>query len=192
MLVDSIAAAIPAFFEAVGRADVEIYNEFSLQHELGCFLRSRFPRPLKIQFERPVEFFQPRTTGYEKKEIDISVFSPDRAERVALELKFPRNGQYPEQMFSSCCGLLFLEQLVAGGFAGGLFVMAADDPGFRSGRDLDGIYAYFRRAQPIAGAITKPTGSPKRTINVRGPHTIAWQTVAHGLHYCVVLMAPAG
>jgi hypothetical protein len=120
MLLDSISAAIPRFFEAVGRGEREIYNEFSLQHELGCFLRSCIPPPLKIQFERPVEFFQPCGSAYEKKEIDISVFSPDRSSRVALELKFPRNGQYPEQMFSSCCDLLFLEQLVSGGFAGGL------------------------------------------------------------------------
>lgn len=82
---------------------------------------------------------------------------------MALELKFSRNGQYPEQMFSSYCDLLFLQQLASGGFAGGLFEMAADDIGFRSGRDQDGIYAYFRRGQPIVGAITSAYGCAQST-----------------------------
>jgi hypothetical protein len=42
-------------------------------------------------------------------------------------LKFPRNGQYPEQMLNACKDVAFLEQLVERGFDGGLFVMAADD-----------------------------------------------------------------
>jgi hypothetical protein len=70
--------------------------------------------------------------------------------------------------------------------------MAADDARFRSGRDQDRIYAYFRRRKPIVGAIKKPIGSAKRTINVRGPYTIDWHPVAAQLHYCTVAVSRAG
>lgn len=186
MLIEAIATEVPKFFELVRSNDVEIYNEFSLQHELGIVLRSRVPAPAKIHFERPVGFFQPRTAEYEKKEIDISIFTPDRADRVAIELKFPRNGQYPEQMFKACSDIAFLEQLVRGGFSAGIFVMAADDPLFRTGRDVDGIYAHFRVGSPIAGRIRKPTGKSDRTITMRGRYVIEWHSVSERLNYCMV------
>src|SRR5260370_41252409 len=81
-----------------GRA--EIYNEFSLQHELGMFLRGKLPS-FKVQFERNVSYFFSSKASFTKKEIDLSVFSADRSElKYAIELKYQRNGQYPEQMFN--------------------------------------------------------------------------------------------
>ncbi len=186
MLIEAIATQVPRFFDLVRSNDVEIYNEFSLQHELGIFLRSSAPAPAKIQFERPVEFFQPRCAKYEKKEIDISAFTPDHSDRVAVELKFPRNGQYPEQMFNACCDIAFLEQLVRGGFSAGVFVMLADDPLFWNGRDVDGIYAPFRAGSPLAGTIPKPTGKSNRAISIRGHYPIEWRSVKDRLKYCVV------
>jgi len=191
MLIEAVTAQVPKFFDLVRSGDVEIYNEFSLQHELGIGLRSSVPVSTRVQFERPVDFFQPWSDDYEKKEIDIVIFTVDRKDRVAVELKFPRNGQYPEQMFSACCDIAFLEQLVCGGFAGGLFVMAVDDPGFRTGRDLDGIYAHFRAGQPISGIIRKPTGKSDRAITIRGRYIVQWQNVKAGLNYCSVCVLEA-
>lgn len=37
---------------------VEIYNEFSLQHELGIFLRERL-QGYQVHFERNVSYFTP-------------------------------------------------------------------------------------------------------------------------------------
>ncbi len=186
MLLKPIALQVSRFFDLVRAEDVEIYNEFSLQHELGIFLRSDVPAPAKIQFERPVEFFQPRSTEHEKKEIDISIFTPDRTDRVAIELKFPRNGQYPEQMFSACRDIAFLEQLVRGGFSAGVFVMVADDPLFWGGRDVDGIYGPFRAGSPVSGTIPKPTGKSGRAVSIQGRYVIAWRRVTEGLNYCMV------
>jgi hypothetical protein len=186
MLVDLIAAEVPRFFELVRAGGVEIYNEVSLQHELGILLRARLAVPAKVQFERPVAFFLLPKVRYEKKEIDIAVFTPDGSERVAVELKFPRNGQYPEQMFSACRDIAFLEQLVQGGFSGGVFAMAVDDRTFRAGRDLNGIYAYFRGGQPISVTIAKPTGKRDRALTIRGRYTIQWRNVTTQLHYCAV------
>jgi hypothetical protein len=39
------------FMDLVARAQVEIYNEFSFQHELGIFLRNCMTDK-KVQFER--------------------------------------------------------------------------------------------------------------------------------------------
>jgi len=41
------------FFLFVQSKSIEIYNEFSLQHELGIFLREKLP-DYRIQFERNV------------------------------------------------------------------------------------------------------------------------------------------
>jgi hypothetical protein len=42
---------IMGFAQAVGSGTVEIYNEFSLQHELGVYLRNNLEN-CKVQFER--------------------------------------------------------------------------------------------------------------------------------------------
>lgn len=132
---------IEDFVDTVKTRQVEIYNEFSLQHELGIFLRSRLVDQ-KVQFERNVSFFF-QTGEFIKKEIDISVFVTDKSRLCcAIEMKFPRNGQYPEQMFNFCKDIRFAEQLKRSGFEQTFLVVFADDPLFYSGND-GGIYGYF-------------------------------------------------
>ncbi len=86
------------FFRLVAAGDIEIYNEFSLQHELGIHLRKQMEPAYKVQFERPVDFFGLRREDYLKTEIDISLFASNQREKAAIETKFPRNGRYPERM----------------------------------------------------------------------------------------------
>jgi hypothetical protein len=176
---------VEAFFVAVAQGSVEIYNEFSLQHELGIHLRSCVSPSHGIQFERPVEYFGLSRAGMTKREIDISVFLPDYSERMALELKFPRNGQYPEQMFSACLDLAFLEELVRGGFSAGLFVIVVDDPLFYSGASDGPLYDSFRAATPLCGTIQKPTGARDKSVCLSGSHTIRWSR-AGGFRYACV------
>ena len=141
------------FFSLVAARQIEIYNEFSLQHELGIHLRDRLRADgTKVRFERPVSFFS-LPGKFEKKEIDLSLTDASGGCSVAIELKFPRAGQYPEQMFKACQDILFLEQLVSAGFAGGFFIMAAEHPLFYRREDATGIYRFFREGTPIAGQI---------------------------------------
>jgi hypothetical protein len=170
-----LSRRIDEFFDLVAQERVEIYNEFSLQHELGVHLRSVLPRRFKVQFERPVGFFDIKAQGLPKKEIDISVFAEGQGERVAIELKFPRNGQYPEQMFSACRDMAFLEELVRHGFNAGFFVIAADDPLFYRGPGQDGIYACFRAGRPIHGNIRKPTGARDESLCLAGSYALSWK-----------------
>ena len=47
---------IKNFLTKVLNEEIEVYNEFSLQHELGIYLRKILPN-FKIQFERNVKYF---------------------------------------------------------------------------------------------------------------------------------------
>ncbi len=175
---------IKKFAEAVRRKEIEIYNEFSLQHEIGIFLRSQLPNQ-KVQFERNVSFFF-KTRKPIKKEIDVSVISAVRSKpQYAVELKFPRNGQYPEQMFSICKDVRFAEQLKTSGFRRTFVIVFADDPLFYSpGRRKTGVYAYFRKGKELSGTVRrKPTG---KRITLRGSYSIRWTHVSGKLKYCVI------
>ena len=177
--------ALEKFFGSMRSGSVEVYNEFSFQHELGIYLRKEVPDK-QVQYERNVSyFFQGRE--FDKREIDIAVFSRDKSELTSVcELKFPRNGQYPEQMFSFCKDIVFLEQLVKAGFRKAYFIVVADDRLFYSGDKVDGIYAYFRSNKPIEGKITKPTGKKDDSIFVEGSYYANWKVIQESLKYCVI------
>jgi hypothetical protein len=93
-MIDFITHA-KSFFSGVAKGTVEIYNEISLQHEFGLYLRTTVSKTFKTQFERPVSFFGLHRSNFVKKEIDISVFASSQLEKYAIELKYPRNGQHP-------------------------------------------------------------------------------------------------
>jgi len=172
------------FVEGVKCGQIEIYNEFSLQHEMGILLRSQC-RNQKVQFERNVSFFF-RTGKFIKKEIDLAVFSPDKTTlSYAIELKFPRNGQYPEQMFSFCKDILFTEQLKKSGFKQTFLIIFADDPLFYSGND-DGIYGYFRQKKKLSGSVQKPTGRKDEIIQLSGSYEVQWIPVSGDLKYTLI------
>ncbi len=140
----------------------------------------------KVQFERNVTFFNLDKSAYEKKEIDIAVFNRDRSIKYAIELKFPRSGQHPEQMFMTCKDIRFIEQLTESGFNRSFVIMVADDPLFYTGGTKTGIYRYFRAQAPLHGIITKPTGRKDQTIHLQGTYQIQWQPVAKGTKYAFV------
>lgn len=175
---------IKIFFEDVGRKKIEIYNEFSLQHELGMFLREQLPE-MKVQFERNVSYFNFDKSNYEKKEIDLAIFSSLRDLKAVIELKYPRNGQVPETMFSFCKDIKFLEELSSSGFKSAYFIAVADDKLFYSGSP-NNIYGLFRNGQEITGNIKKPTGARDKEVNLLGSYKAIWQSVVGTTKYCLI------
>lgn len=167
---------ITPFISSVAKGDVEIYNEFSLQHELGIFLRNALPN-YKVQFEQNTKFFG-ISRKLTKKEIDISIFSTKF--KCAIELKYPRNGQYPEQMFSFCKDIAFIEELRGEGFDSAALIIFADDKLFYSGDSSD-IYGYFRNRKPLHGEIQKPTGNKDDKVSIRGQYKVEWKTIVERL-----------
>lgn len=180
---------IESFIERVGRGEIEIYNEFSLQHELGIHLRealnSQNAEPTKVQFERNVSFFDLQKDIFEKKEIDVCIFNADKTHCEVIELKFPRNGQHPEQMFSFCKDLVFLEQLLDAGFKKASLLILAHDPLFYTGGG-EGIYPYFRCGKPLTGRIQKPTGKKDKELYIKGTYYIKWHPIMGELKYALI------
>lgn len=183
--MNMLSTLIAPFFSAVANGTIDVYNEFSLQHELGIFLRGNTLQ-LKIQFERNVSFFFANNAGFTKREIDISAFSSITKElSFAIELKYPRNGQYPEQMFKFCKDIAFIEELVAAGFPRAAFVVFAEDPLFYRG-STDDIYGFFRGERPIHGVIQKPTGKKDDQVSITGSYHIKWNTISGPLKFAIV------
>ncbi|MCW5675375.1 MAG: hypothetical protein KIT15_12430 [Xanthobacteraceae bacterium] len=180
----SICALVKEFAKLVASGEVEIYNEFSLQHELGLYLRYAKPE-WKIRFERNVSSFFGTGSHFTKREIDISISTADGKLVYAIELKFPRNGQYPEQMFGFCKDIAFAEELHQAGFQNAAFIVFADDPLFYSGT-VDGIYQYFRSLNVLTGRVEKPTGKRDQEVVLRGAYHVQWRPVVGQLMYAVV------
>ena len=176
-----IEALLHEFMLQVGKEQIEIYNEFSLQHELGIFLRERLPG-YKVQFERNTKYFG--LTDLVKHEIDIVVY--DDVRKYAVELKYPLNGQHPEQMFSFVKDICFMEQLKMKGFEKTYCMTVVKDKKFYSGTKKDGIYAYFRDRKPITGIITKPTGAKDERITIEREYSIEWNRAGEEHKYYIV------
>ena len=166
-----------------------IYNEFSLQHELGIYLRKKMPG-YKVQFERNATYFGINDTV--KHEIDIAVFKEkDKGKRYAIELKYPKNGQYPEEMYQFIKDIRFMEQVKNAGFTEAYCITLVDDPKFYSngkGYKTEGIYQYFRVGDTIKMKIVKPTGDRNGEIILDGEYNIEWQNLggAYRYYFCVI------
>ncbi len=152
---------IASFAEEVRSGRIEIYNEFSLQHEFGIFLRALF-FDRKVQFERNVTFFGLAKDDFEKREIDIVIFDEKNLQNpdVAIELKL------------SC-------------FSNGYVIIFADDHNFYDGKS-DRIYGYFRNGKTLTGTITKPTGKCNTSATICGSYTIKWHPVIDKLRYALI------
>lgn len=175
-----IKEQIDYFLNKIGVEHIDIYNEFSLQHELGILLRNNLSG-YKVQFERNVSFFGIADTI--KKEIDIVIYNDE--ERYAIELKYPLNGQYPETMFSFAKDIKFVEQLKQNGFTKTYALSIVEDHNFYEGAKQDGIYAFFRGGQPVNGLITKPTGKKDEEIKVDGCYSIDWKELGKYHYYLI-------
>ena len=181
-----LKALIDHFFVKVRINNIEIYNEFSLQHELGAYLSNMLPS-YKVQFERNVSYFfnQKHTV---KKEIDIVVISKDGKEKYAVELKCPLNGQYPEQMYAFVRDLKFMEELKYLGFSGTYSLVLVSDRPFYQGANITSIYKYFREEFRLHGKINKPTGETKKDecIELIGDYRFEWKSLDGNRKYYII------
>lgn len=168
------------FMESIASGEVEVYNEFSVQHELGIFLRANLTG-YKVQFERNTKFFGSR--GTVKHEIDIVIYNA--LERYAIELKYPLNGQYTEQMFSFVKDIKFMEEMKEAGFSAAYCLTLVEDKNFYTGNKQDGIYAFFRGGESVHGLICKPTGKKDEQITVNGNYDICWNVCKNMKYYMV-------
>ena len=166
--------------------DGDIYNEFSLQYELGIFLRDCLrPMGYKVQFERNVEFFGGNKKEFIKKEMDIVVFNDDKSEKYAIELKFPPNGCYEKRMHHFVKDIQFMEEVVQSKEKEGLgFTQTycltlisdlAKGEKFRTGEGVKGRAAKcFNGANPVEGEFKC---KDEKDLIVKGPYHIKWNQI---------------
>ena len=182
----NLISLIHEFVQKIIMKEIEIYNEASIQYELSIFLRNKIP-DYKIQLERNVAYFGLSKDKFIKKEIDIVIFNNEKTVKTAIELKFPRNGQHPEEMFSFCKDVKFLEQLKDCGFSRNIFLCFADDEKFWSGNtEANSIYRFFRKKEPITGLIQKPTGKKDIKFDINGTYTVNWQSITNLMQYFII------
>lgn len=134
--------------------DNDIYNEFSMQHELGIKLREEFEKyntanncHFVVQFERNRTFFNINNpsntnpnTNIPKSEIDIVVYDKNDTEdktkwkKYAIELKYPlkSQGKEPERMYEFFEDVSFCEKLKNGGFTSAFAVVLTNNPNIYS------------------------------------------------------------
>lgn len=162
------------------------YNEISLQHELGIYLRNKLPS-YKVQFERNVSYFTSDNDTM-KKEIDIVIYKENKSEKYAIELKCPLNGQYLEQMYSFVKDIKFMKQLKERDFNKTYCVTLVSDKPFYQGKENNGIYKFFRKENSIYGTIFKPTGTGKNkdSINLLNRYDFIWYDLSKESKYYII------
>jgi hypothetical protein len=178
-----IAELIHSFMILISEKKVEIYNEFSFQHELGIYIRNELKNKYKVQFERNVSKFNINKMDTLKKEIDIVIFNDE--EKYCIELKYPKNGQYPESMYSFLKDIKFCEELAELGFDATFSLVYVEDKLFYEGLNDEGIYKYFRKNTLIQNEIRKPTGNTNEYIKFKRSYTIDWKICGNSKYYLI-------
>lgn len=89
--------------------EYKVYNEYSLQYELGKYLSDN---DYDVFYEKNVKEFldEEDADSCIKKEVDL-IAVKDNKKYYAIELKFPKNGQYPEQMKKFIIDMCFMKQV---------------------------------------------------------------------------------
>ncbi len=186
---------IEDFLDRTGRD--YIYNEFSLQFELGSYIREKVKaEESKLYFEKNVYDIWPEERDkkhkgkkFAKTEIDLSIMK-DGVPECAIELKFPRNGQYPEEMFAFVGDIKFLEELKRKGFKNAYAVCLVDNASFTtscsSRCSKDGIYAFFRSGKLLEGTITKPTGKCNEEYTLSDKYKVDWKSLGENRWYYII------
>ena len=181
---------IENFMNSFSAHEADIYNEFSLQHELGIFLRNELKdKGYKVQFERNIKNFlgnsaEEKKSSFVKKEIDIVIFKGENpencTEKYAIELKFPVNGEYPKQMYKFVQDIKFMEQVKHdAGFDGCCVLTFVNQDAFYNAKEAaDGIYKYFRgETAELKGVIENPVNDSegKKSFSLKGHYQIQWK-----------------
>lgn len=141
-----------------------IYNEISFQHELGEYLRKRLGKNFRVQFERNIKDFNPKSIkNLRKREIDIVIVDENEQENekyYIIELKYHKLGRkrYPNTMFDCVKDIDFVYNVInmdESKFIKGYCVTIVEDTTFYSpelktkGDKLYNNYWCFREMERI-------------------------------------------
>lgn len=151
-MIKNVKKLIEEFIKNKVKYSDIVYNEFSLQHELGFYLRSKLSKNWRVDFERNIAEFEKNNSPLQikkpiKKEIDIIIRPTkifDIKDIIAIELKYPRNGAFPKTMWQFKEDIDFLNQLVEEGFKKAYALTIVEQTPFYKGKFKQKPYTYFR------------------------------------------------
>lgn len=178
-----------------------IYNEFSLQFELGFFLREHL-KGCRVQFEKNVEEFGADKQNFIKKEMDLVVLDEKKSKKYAIELKFPTNGFYKKRMYHFVKDIQFMEQVKGCSETKGkldfdktyCLTIISDSKkgkGFRDGKSVDQTIAkYFidpkesdKKNEEIHGKIPNEDSC----YDIAGRYSVEWKPIGStDFHYYLI------
>lgn len=185
---------IQDFFIEVVKDDIEIdissykrkiYNEYSLQYELANYLKEKL-KDYYVRIEKNIN-----NTKSCKNRIDIVLINKkDEKDTYAIELKFPLNGQYPEQMYKFIQDIKFMEE-VKEEYKKTYTVTVVNDKSYYSGRIYtpEKIYNYFRKENKICipyKKIFKPTGKKDTDIELNKGYQTEWKSINETYKYYII------
>lgn len=152
------------------QSDAEkIYNERSLQLEIGFYLRSH---GITVEFERPFLVERPAASSKRPKSY-LDILAVKDGVRTAIELKVPMNGRHPETLYDFCADLEFTEALARERVVEEAFcILLTNDAAFwkDSGRG-SAIHDAFRvEGAVLHGGIQKPTGGRDTQVVLTGKY----------------------
>ena len=187
-MCSSIKELINSFITQTKNGNIEIYNEFSLQHEIGIYLRTQLPSSYKVQFERNIEYFNIPKEDSPKERLDISIFNWDKKDFLAtIELKFLTHGQHPMQMFKICEDIKFMEHTKNHKFKAGYVLVITDDSGFYEEKHVNySPYCYFRSSQTLTGKVIGSVGKKKYNLSLKGAYNITWHEINNPRKYTLI------
>lgn len=177
---------IMSFFE--NKNSQLLYNEASVQFELGWYLREKFPDS-KIQLERNVNYIFNDYVGLVKREIDILISKLPNSNHIVIEIKasIGQGHVRPVTVFEWIKDIRFLEQLSKKGIPG-FSIFITDNFGFQEAkRETKDLLKNFR-SKNIEGSYIKHerTANKNESITLEGKYLIEWEKLNNDLYYFIV------
>ncbi len=174
---------IQNFFNQIKPGD--LYNEASVQYELGCYLRGALSNS-KIHFERNISYLNIKKGCLPKSEMDLLV--EQNSQFWVIEIKAPLNQAKarPVTVFEWIEDLKFLEKLKSKGYSG-FSIFITDQQGYKLGSKKTGKLLTDIRAGVIHGTYKRKSTStvPKDKISLSQTYNINWFKTSSGFDYLV-------
>jgi hypothetical protein len=180
------------FFGLIKSGEIDIYNEASVQFELGWFLRLKYPTA-NISLERNVAYLGVDKSDFVKSEMDLFFNQAGEDLSSVVELKAPLNQSQvrPITVFEWIKDVKFLEQVTELGIRC-FSIFVTDHKGyFNNGRKTGRLLTDFR-SEKIQGSYHRyhKLSESNDIIVLDGSYTFDWKPLNNGLFYFVIEFCP--
>lgn len=166
---------LESFMNKVGSNFFEVYNEATMQYELGLYLRKELPEEYNVQFEKNVMFLGADNSQCIKKDVDILVYTENLKEIYAIQVKCPTSDDILQKLYSILKDVKFLEQLRNCGITKGYSLNLISEKDYYINFPSKDIKQIFSKEKMIHGDINN--------ISIEGEYIINWVNLNPNLKY---------